>query len=162
MNKLDIKVGDLVKLRDDLKVDRIYGTYIFVENMKFKDFKKVIELTEDKAFKIEEKKDSELNEYYFYTKCMIAEVKRPCKYKTIYKREEPILDDKEKEYLSAVIKPYKVSGIKKRQVDNEEHIYIYVIGKYYTDVIILPYFKKGTMYKGMKLNKEYTLEELGL
>lgn len=26
----------------------------------------------------------------------------------------------------------------------------------------LPLFKKGKMYKGMKLDKEYTLKELGL
>lgn len=30
------------------------------------------------------------------------------------------------------------------------------------DVITLPRFMKGTMYKGMKADKEYTLEELGL
>lgn len=29
-------------------------------------------------------------------------------------------------------------------------------------LIILPFFKKNTMYKGMKANKEYTLKELGL
>ena len=28
--------------------------------------------------------------------------------------------------------------------------------------IVLPYFEKGTMYKGMKVNREYTLKELGL
>lgn len=27
---------------------------------------------------------------------------------------------------------------------------------------MLPYFEKGTMYKGMELDKEYTLEDLGL
>ena len=30
------------------------------------------------------------------------------------------------------------------------------------EAISLPYFKKGTMYKGMELYKEYTLKELGL
>ena len=30
------------------------------------------------------------------------------------------------------------------------------------DEIILPYFEIGTMYKGMKRGKEYTLKELGL
>lgn len=28
--------------------------------------------------------------------------------------------------------------------------------------LMLPTFKAGTMYTGMELNKEYTLEELGL
>ena len=30
------------------------------------------------------------------------------------------------------------------------------------DLMFLPYFKKWAMYKGMKLEKEYSLEELGL
>lgn len=30
------------------------------------------------------------------------------------------------------------------------------------DDIALPFFKKETMYKGMKADKEYTLKELGL
>ena len=30
------------------------------------------------------------------------------------------------------------------------------------DYFCLPYFEDGTMYKGMKLDKAYTLEELGL
>lgn len=31
-----------------------------------------------------------------------------------------------------------------------------------TDYCSLPWFRKGTMYKGMETDKEYTLEELGL
>ena len=39
--------------------------------------------------------------------------------------------------------------------------------KYYAEtdeneMITLPVFKEGAMYKSMKLDKEYTLEELGL
>lgn len=30
------------------------------------------------------------------------------------------------------------------------------------DDMPFPYFEKGTMYKGMKTDKNYTLEELGL
>lgn len=93
---------------------------------------------------------------------MITEIKRQTQYKTIYKREESILNEEERKYLSAVIKPFKIEGIVKRQSDIDEYICIYVIEKYYTYVLLLPYFKKVTMYKGMKLNKEYTLEELGL
>ena len=36
------------------------------------------------------------------------------------------------------------------------------IGYYKNDNTLLPCFKKGTMYKNMVINKEYTLEELGL
>lgn len=156
MKKIDIKVGDLVKLRDDLEDGRYYGTDIFVENMKFKGFKKVESIDIDTGKFFIDGID------FWYTKEMIAEVKRPTQYKTIYKREEPILDEEEKEFLSAVIRPFKVRGIEKKQSDIDEYICIYVIEEYYTDIIILPYFKKGTMYKGIELNKEYTLEELGL
>lgn len=31
-----------------------------------------------------------------------------------------------------------------------------------TEVIDLPLFETGTMYKGMEINKRYSLEELGL
>lgn len=74
------------------------------------------------------------------------------------KRE--ILDEKEKEYLRAVIKPFRdrVKCIQKSYNNFYEYITICLIG----ERVPLPYFKKGTMYKGMEKNKEYTLEELGL
>jgi hypothetical protein len=73
---------------------------------------------------------------------------------------EEILDDIEKEYLRAVIKPFRnrVKYIKKHTYYEKEYIEIYVKG----EAIIFPYFKKNTMYKGMEKYKEYTLEELGL
>ena len=40
--------------------------------------------------------------------------------------------------------------------------YEFIILNLDNDGIFLPSFKKGKMYKGMELNKEYTLEELGL
>lgn len=76
--------------------------------------------------------------------------------------EEPILDKEEKEYLSAVIKPFKdkINGIMKSDAKGLfEYITMYLGGN---DKVILPNFKKGTMYKGMKLYKIYTLKELGL
>lgn len=74
--------------------------------------------------------------------------------------EKEILDEEEKEYLSAVIKPFrdKIEYIEKHGV-NEEYIDICIRND---SRIIFPYFKSGTMYKGMELNKKYTLEELGL
>ena len=78
-----------------------------------------------------------------------------------------ILTKKEKEYLSAVIKPFRdrILYIKKREVNQDE--YIRVVLKYYAsevddEVILLPSFKKGTMYKGIETEEEYTLEELEL
>ena len=75
--------------------------------------------------------------------------------------EKEILDEEEKEYLSAVIKPFKgkVKYICKISYLAGEFIKIYIRND---SAISFPYFKSGTMYKGMELNKKYTLEELGL
>ena len=79
--------------------------------------------------------------------------------------KEPILDDEEREYLSAVIKPFRkdVEYIAKLPKFEwiQEAIYIH-IGRSWRRNIELPTFKKGMMYKGMEINKRYTLEELGL
>lgn len=81
--------------------------------------------------------------------------------------KESILDDAEKKYLSAVIKPYKnkVIGILKINDFYESNFqYIRIMVKIHVGIenINLPWFEGNTMYKGMKANKEYTLEELGL
>ena len=74
--------------------------------------------------------------------------------------EAQILDDVEKKYLSAVIRPFKnkVKSILKLSIANE-WIVIQMDDSYEID---LPKFKKGTMYQGMEGNRRYTLEELGL
>lgn len=76
--------------------------------------------------------------------------------------KETILTDSEREYLSAVIKPFreKVKFIEKRKLSNNEQ-FIY-IGLYKSDWIGLPYFKENMMYKEMEVGKNYTLKELGL
>lgn len=73
-----------------------------------------------------------------------------------------ILTDKEKAYLTAVIKPFRdrVEYIEKRCfVSGTEYI---LISLQNNKTLSFPTFKTGTMYKGMKSRKEYTLEELGL
>ena len=71
-----------------------------------------------------------------------------------------ILTEREKAYLSAVIKPFrgKVGHVKKIDCGKKEFLKIYLED----DNIPFPFFTKGTMYKGMECEKEYTLEELGL
>ena len=73
-----------------------------------------------------------------------------------------ILTDKEKAYLSAVIKPFRERTIfvKKVCCMNDEKECIYV--EFGSNCFTFPFFTKGTMYKGMEYGKEYTLEELGL
>lgn len=74
----------------------------------------------------------------------------------------PILDDVEKEYLSAVIKPFRkrIDYICKMSGDTDVE-YILISTKD-NDRACLPYFLGNTMYKRMESMKRYTLEELGL
>lgn len=71
-----------------------------------------------------------------------------------------MLTEKEKEYLSAVVKPFRdeVKHISKSKYDGEEWIQI----RTKQGLALLPPFKEGLMYKGMEVCKEYALEELGL
>ena len=84
--------------------------------------------------------------------------------KKIVKIPKQILDEKEKEYLSAVIKPFRdsvVAIIKSQYDDYYEFIQIEVNQEMY-EYVNLPNFKKGVMYKSMEIDKGYTLKELGL
>lgn len=98
----------------------------------------------------------------------IIKIEEP-EYRTVYEKEKEILDKEEKEYLSVVIKPFRnrVESIQKKSYRESEYIKINIKVKIQgnsslIDDILLPYFKQGTMYKGMKVDKEYTLKELGL
>lgn len=82
-----------------------------------------------------------------------------------YEIKKPILDVAEKEYLRAVIKPFREQVDEITKLDNGEFEYIAIWLRNidgYTMVMYFPRFIKGTMYKGMEANKKYTLEELGL
>lgn len=103
-------------------------------------------------------------EHNFNPRRDIIRIDRPTEYETIYKNDE-ILDSTEKKYLAAVIAPFrdKIKNIAKIDEDNgKQYICICHYGGLYTEKITLPYFKSGTMYVGMKSDKEYTLKELGL
>ena len=74
-----------------------------------------------------------------------------------------ILDDVEREYLSAVIKPFrkKISCIRKSKDSRKGKNYI-KIEFCDGDCMFFPNLSNNAMYKGMKLDRNYTLEELGL
>ena len=84
--------------------------------------------------------------------------------------KEPILDEAERRYLSAVIKPFRdeiVYIVKIPEAfpyESIEYIYIYIKNRLCGDFekIRFPKFATGTMYKGMEVGRKYTLEELGL
>ena len=83
----------------------------------------------------------------------------------IIKLSKPILDDTEKKDISGVIEPFRryFKYIKKCELYGKERIVINIKKECDYDWLIeLPPFKKGTMYKGMKSGKEYSLEELNI
>lgn len=78
---------------------------------------------------------------------------------------ESILNEKEKQYLSAVIKPFRDRVLVIIKLSEDD------IGMYFIEITVdtngreqaidLPYFCGG-MYEGMEANQGYTLKELGL
>lgn len=76
--------------------------------------------------------------------------------------KEPILTDSEREYLSAVIKPFRknvMDVVKTQYSGGKQSIRIRICAG---DYVELPLFNNNTMYKGMDVGKYYTPEELGL
>lgn len=77
--------------------------------------------------------------------------------------KEPVLDDVEKEYLSAAIRPFRkmIAYIVKAQDFDDGKQCIRIILQN-GDGMHFPYLDDDEMYKGMEVNKDYSLEELGL
>lgn len=92
----------------------------------------------------------------------IVKVERPVKYETVFERKEEILDEVEKKYLADVIRPFRqhIMFISKTGFDGEE--FLKIDFKRPVNSFSLPFFKKNSMYKGMKVDQKYTLEELGI
>lgn len=154
--KKDLKGGDVVTYRNGWKRTFIEGKLINEEGMISKTIDEYNENLENLSFG-GPSKENDLN---------IVKVERPIKYQTVYEYKPEILDEAEKRYLKGVIRPFrdKVKTIKKQQEirDNEEDKSFIDISVDDDTDIMLPYFDTDMMYKGMKTNKKYTLEELGL
>ena len=83
---------------------------------------------------------------------------------------EEILTVAERNYLSAVIKPFRnsVKSIEKLEYISFYKKYQYInieyeeIDKSVSGSLSFPVFEADSLYKGIELDKEYTLEELGL
>lgn len=82
--------------------------------------------------------------------------------------EESVLDDVEKAYLSNIITPFG-DRVKYIYLTTQLDGYVYIVicvksikQKIGAEVIKLPLFEKGTMYKGMVIERHYSLKELGL
>lgn len=180
------KVGDKVRLKNNLIVDKKYGGVTFIPTLKdnFKGIGTIEKIEKYGTIICYTIKEVRLKLLYSGEMLeLVAEndnkkiaselinelIKKnydvfknlDVKYTIIEKK--PILDDAEKRYLSNVIKPFRnnVISIKKRTIHNSRKDYI-VIDLYEDDLTYLPNFETGTMYNGMEINREYTLEELGL
>ena len=122
-----------------------------------------------------------LNEEFANTSVVFDKVKKNCDSNirsccwTTYTRDildwmsqpykEPILNDTEREYLAAVIRPFKENActVCKKYIQSCSGLsYEYIVVKLNTERWGFPKFVEGTMYKNMELDKEYSLEELGL
>lgn len=82
-----------------------------------------------------------------------------------------ILDDVERRYLSAVIRPFRdkvryISKVGEKVVEDNAKdytdCYLYLRFTDANDDMSFPTFREDEMYEGMERNKWYTLEELGL
>lgn len=150
MRKENIRVGDIIHFRDGVKK-------IIFNKTELQDLLNHI----DENLKHCYKQNDYRNERYD-----IVKITRPTAYTKIYDRKEDILDEKEKEYLSNVIRPFRnrIEYIKKNTLlgGKKETIVINYTDIFHTNEIYFPSFEKGTMYKNMKPNKEYSFEELGI
>ena len=175
-NNMDFKVGDKIKgLRGTgyaiVNENMLMGEVIKVssDGMLIKILKHTNEKFNDKDFFVENsKKDFALvNEEKIFFKRLPSDFTGTLEIENGYIVEhKEILDKVEKEYLENFLRPFKeevkeITKIRKAfSFQNEMlHIGLKDIGSY---DIILPDFKKGTMYKGMELYEAYTLQELGL
>ena len=94
------------------------------------------------------------------------------------KKDIDILDEMEKEYLRNVLRPflyrtYKITVTKERCFVGRKTPHLNIVIRLYgtefsgkelddCEIIDLPMFHSRKMYAGMELEREYTVEELGL
>lgn len=144
--KSDLKDGDIATDREGKK--RTVSKGFLVDNFG------AISLT----YFTEELKDVDGEEEYD-----IVKVERSVKYETLFERKEEILDEVEKRYLTEVIRPFRkrIQFIQKKKEITEINPYIRIVCED-NDNLVFPYITDNSMYKGMEVNKKYTLKELGL
>ena len=156
-NKKELQFGDIVTLRSGTKAV-VSGKRINFEDGEYN----VLDEFEDNLTNIYKFKNLDIIKIERF----VLEDNNTQRYLLIpvYERKEEILDKEEKEYLSAVIKPFRnrIKSITKLNAGNEEWIYFNLNRENRIDDFPLPTFKKGIMYKEMESNKEYSLKELGL
>ena len=102
---------------------------------------------------------------WWFSSCSIMTVLEG--YRKLIKLPKPVLTDEEKEYLSNMVKPWtnKIKTITNYWGTGNcvnEFIQICYIQDGFNYYMSLPQFERGSMYKGMELERDYSLEELDL
>lgn len=167
---MKLKVGDKVKLKNrrgkswdfDGMMDKYIGKIVTVSDITLgngftikeddgRGFPRWVFRLEDIEYVVKQKHFKSLPNNYTGT----IEVKNG------FIQEKEILDEAEKRYLKAVIRPFKnrVRYIFKEDCYDGD---CYISIELDDENINFPYFKKETMYNGMEGDKRYTLKELGL
>jgi hypothetical protein len=148
--KSDLKDGDIVTYKNGIKrlVNATNKKIVFIQNPNISSFDFC-----DFRGNLTNKYGKEYD---------IVKIERLLKYETVFKREEEILDEAEKKYLADVIRPFRkhIMFISKIGFDGEE--FLKIDFKRPVNSFSLPFFEKNSMYKGMKVDQKYTLEELGI
>ncbi|MGN1383435.1 MAG: hypothetical protein ACI4W2_11540 [Eubacterium sp.] len=74
-----------------------------------------------------------------------------------------LLDEVEKAYLKSVLSPFqkRIAYVKKTNTECGGLQYIRVVLKN-CDWMVFPVFRAGTMYKGMTVDENYSLQDLGI
>ena len=148
--KSNLKDGDIITYRNGIKrlVNATNEKIVFIQNPNILSFD-FYDFRDDLTNK---NKDGKAYD--------IVKVERATKYETVFERKEEILDEAEKKYLADVIRPFRkhIMFISKTGFDGEE--FLKIDFKRPVNSFSLPFFKKNSMYKGMKVDQKYTLEEL--
>lgn len=111
--------------------------------------------------------NNEKIDYFELNECHISFSDSAYKKWLDMEHKEPILDDAERKYLSAVIRPFRnrVQYIEKVCADHlycEPDYYICIRFNDGNYDMNFPFFDESHMYKCMEINRPYTLEELWL
>lgn len=77
-------------------------------------------------------------------------------------QEEPPLETEEETYLTNLIKPFRDDVVNITKKTNDKgYEWLRIIIKD-NEPLLLPGFQKGTLYKGLEVDRAYTPEDLGL
>lgn len=173
---MNFKVGDLVRVRNDLVVGSDYGNASFVDLMQeYEDKLYYIDSVDEyeRVYKLRNCPDWDWTDRMLeeaspddYINLFLEENKKVFKnFNVSFTVKPKILNEDEHRYLSSVIKPFrnKVTCICKESDSDYEYIAIQYEDDLFGSVTLyFPTFDTNAMYRGMETTVRYTLEDLDL